>query len=55
MEFLAHNWIYLLALILFVVMHLVGSGCGYGHGKSRHDRDRSARGVAGSKQDRAHS
>lgn len=30
MEFLAENWIYILVLVLFVAMHLVGSGGGHG-------------------------
>jgi hypothetical protein len=29
MEFLAQNWLYILVLILFVALHLAGSGCGH--------------------------
>lgn len=31
MEFLAQNWFYILVLVLFVALHLVGSGCGHSH------------------------
>ncbi len=31
MEFLAQNWLYIVVLILFVAMHLVGAGCGHAH------------------------
>ena len=31
MEFLAHNWFYIVVLILFVAMHLTGLGCGHAH------------------------
>ena len=31
MQFLAQNWFYILALILFVAMHLAGFGCGHRH------------------------
>lgn len=38
MEFLAQNWFYIVALILFVVMHLVGPGCGDAHRGHKHSR-----------------
>jgi hypothetical protein len=31
MDFLAENWFYILALVLFVAMHLFGLGCGRSH------------------------
>ena len=37
MEFLAQNWLYISALILFVAMHLAGFGCGHRHGTDRRD------------------
>ena len=33
MDFVAHNWFYILVLALFVGMHLTGFGCG--HRRSR--------------------
>jgi hypothetical protein len=36
MEFLAQNWFYIIVLILFVAMHLVGSGCGHTHKGHKH-------------------
>ena len=36
MEFLAQNWFYIVVLILFVAMHLVGSGCGHTHKGHKH-------------------
>jgi hypothetical protein len=35
MEFLAQNWFYIVVLILFVAMHLLGPGCGDAHGGHR--------------------
>jgi hypothetical protein len=39
MVFLAENWLYILALILFVAMHLFGWGCGRSHAfhRQRHE------------------
>lgn len=31
MNFLAHNWLYVVALLLFVAMHVFEFGCGYSH------------------------
>jgi hypothetical protein len=36
MEFLAQNWFYIVALVLFVAMHLVGGGCGHAHRGHKH-------------------
>ena len=36
MEFLAQNWFYIVVLILFVAMHLLGFGCDDAHGRHRH-------------------
>lgn len=36
MEFLTQNWFYIVALILFVAMHLVGPGCGHAHPGPKH-------------------
>ena len=35
MNFLAENWLYIVALVLFVGMHLLGSGCGRRHHSRR--------------------
>jgi len=43
MEFLANNWFYILALILFVAMHLAGFGCGHRHGTDREHSDKCTR------------
>lgn len=39
MVFLAENWLYILALILFVAMHLFGWGCDRSHAfhRQRHE------------------
>ena len=44
MEFLAHNWFYIVALILFVAMHLTGFGCGHAHGQHQHAHRRDTPG-----------
>lgn len=36
MEFVAQNWFYILALVLFVALHLVGPGCGHANRKRKH-------------------
>lgn len=45
MQFLAQNWFYILALILFVAMHVAGFGCGHRHetDSGHPDRDRLKR------------
>jgi hypothetical protein len=48
MDFLAQNWFYILALILFVGLHLFGFGCGHahgGHGHSSHKESNHAPGA----------
>ena len=35
MNFLADNWLYIVALVLFVGMHFLGSGCGSKHHSRR--------------------
>ena len=40
MDFLAQNWFYIVALILFVAMHLFGFGCGHADGGHRHSREK---------------
>ena len=35
MNFLAENWLYIVALVLFVAMHLLGFGCGGRHHSRR--------------------
>ena len=37
MEFLLENWLYIVALVFFVGLHFLGSGCGIGH-RSRRGR-----------------
>lgn len=45
MEFLAQNWFYIVVLILFVAMHLIGPGCGHAHRGHKHSsRDESGEG-----------
>lgn len=36
MRFLAQNWFYIVVLILFVAMHLIGPGCGHAHRRHKH-------------------
>ena len=33
MDFLVHNWFYILILALFVGMHVTGFGCGHRHSR----------------------
>ena len=35
MKFLAENWLYIVALVFFVGMHFLGSGCGGRHHSRR--------------------
>ncbi len=46
MDFLADNWFYIVALILFVAMHLIGSGCGHAHGERRQRNNKASNEVA---------
>jgi len=41
MNILAEDWFYMLALILFVAMHLFGLGCRRSHSSQRRHQDRS--------------
>ena len=48
MDFLSQNWFFIVALILFVAMHLFGFGCGHegrGHGHSHYDAAKRAAGT----------
>jgi hypothetical protein len=47
MDFLAQNWFYIVALILFVAMHLFGFGCG--HAGHRHSSQKQPSDPSGAK------
>ncbi len=49
MDFLAQNWFYIVALILFVAMHLFGFGCGHGHGGHGHSSQKQPSDPSGAK------
>lgn len=49
MDFLAQNWFYIVALILFVAMHLFGFGCGHGHEGHRHSSQKQPSDPSGAK------
>lgn len=42
MAFLSENWFYMLLLAAFVAMHLLGSGCGRSHSRSRRRLERES-------------
>lgn len=48
MDFLSQNWFFIVALILFVAMHLFGFECGHegrGHGHTGYDSAKRAAGA----------
>lgn len=47
MDFLAQNWFYIVVLILFVAMHLLGFGCGDAHGGHTHSSHKQANDASG--------
>lgn len=57
MSFLRENWLYILAIALFVGMHLFGAGCSFGHFRrrrtTRHDHELTPVGDSASAPPRA--
>lgn len=47
MDFLVHNWLYMLVLVLFVGMHLTGFGCGHRRRRSQRMASSDALGRSG--------